>query len=1079
MMFTKSNIYQTLNIKSGEGSAIGLLFVYSFFMGAGFAFFYTASTSLFLQAFKRVDLPIAYIVSGLLVFGIGLPFRYMQRKMKFSNFVRTIVTFLVVTSLIVLLILNFAPKYNIYVYYFIFIWGRVFVLIMTVSFWSVAGKIFDLRQSKRVFSLINTGEVLSFLISFFSVPILLKITGVTTYTLLYISLTSLFFAFLLIFYITSVFKDKFVTATSKKVSEQKEQSAEKLISPKYYKIIYILAFMPIISMIFTDYIFFAQSQDIFKGNGAALSSFLAIVFGVNSLFEFIIKTFLSGRLITSYGIKLGLISLPLVMSICIFLASLSGSFEVTVGMFFAFITLAKLLLRSVRTSFYDPTFQILYQPIPSEDRAAFQSKIEAGPKSLGNVFAGVIVFGLTFLPFIHLVHFSYVYLVLSFVWIYYSIQMYKEYRISVKKIISYTTDETIHNSELDVFNNFKLEFKSAKREKIPLLLLLLEKFDAAKIDTLVLELLKETKVNTPDEIHLISNLLQVICERKIVGAAMYLDEKIKLVTDKDLKQELIDSKSLLTEYLTYDIDAIANMVKSNVKDERLLATNLIGQSRRYGAYKLTKMLLLETDIDIKRLALLSAGKIKNSELWASILENLTNPVLSNVAAGTVIAIGEQILNELDIFLEKYSDQHEIRNKILLIIIKIGGDRAIKLLRNKMQVPDKDLRFRILTGLSVLGYKATKSEEIYINEALDEEVSMYVWIAAAMSDIGRSDSTKEIEQSLQNELSISNQRLFVLLSLIYDKTTIQIAEDKLLHGTSDSKGFAIEILDMTLSQNHKKLIINVLEGLSARELVDKYKNTFPQWKLSKTDRCKDIVLKDFARVSSWTKALALEQMANTGKDGVFDFLKAMLTSPDLFLSRVSYYLLYTLDKTVLQQELQDLPQYIQNRLYSFELKLKNPVIKELAVPTVIVRILENHNLFSKLPVSEMIRIAMEGEILVMEEGQEFVFEPDESGMKPMFFVLEGTVLARFNGKSIPIGESLLSELNLNDLGHGAALVCGSKLKTLVFKESLIYDLSFSHPEIVLLLTSQFSKSGSEIFVNERVSTDIYVPQTSDV
>jgi len=342
-----------------------------------------------------------------------------------------------------------------------------------------------------------------------------------------------------------------------------------------------------------------------------------------------------------------------------------------------------------------------------------------------------------------------------------------------------------------------------------------------------------------------------------------------------------------------------------------------------------------------------------------------------------------------------------------------------------------------------------------------------------------DSTKEIEQSLQNELSISNQRLFVLLSLIYDKTTIQIAEDKLLHGTSDSKGFAIEILDMTLSQNHKKLIINVLEGLSARELVDKYKNTFPQWKLSTTDRCKDIVLKDFARVSSWTKALALEQMANTGKDGVFVFLKAMLTSPDLFLSRVSYYLLYTLDKTVLEQELQDLPQCIQNRLCSFELKLKNPVIKELAVPTVIVRILENHNLFSKLPVSEMIRIAMEGEILVMEEGQEFVFEPDESGMKPMFFVLEGMVLARFNGKSIPIGESLLSELNLNDLGHGAALVCGSKLKTLVFKESLIYDLSFSHPEIVLLLTSQFSKSGSEIFVNERVSTDIYVPQTSDV
>ena len=64
-------LLRLLNVRANEWNLVRWLFFFEFFQGAGMAFFFTASSALFLDAYGVEELPKVYIYSSFLLWIAG------------------------------------------------------------------------------------------------------------------------------------------------------------------------------------------------------------------------------------------------------------------------------------------------------------------------------------------------------------------------------------------------------------------------------------------------------------------------------------------------------------------------------------------------------------------------------------------------------------------------------------------------------------------------------------------------------------------------------------------------------------------------------------------------------------------------------------------------------------------------------------------------------------------------------------------------------------------------------------------------------------------------------------------------
>lgn len=432
----KEALYTIVDLKQGEGRTVGLFIGYSFFMGVAVAIFYTATMSLFLIAFDRTMLPKAYIAGGVAVYALGLLTNYIQKRIRFTRLVKILIYFLMVSVASLLLFYEFSDIK--WVIFFLFVWNRVFVFVNGITFWTTASKIFNLQQAKRLFGLISAGEVISSIISYFSVPLLLGV--LETESLLYIVAVAVGACIVLMTIIVKRFsheleniEEQSDVATDAKPTEA--DSWKDFLKNPYYALVFLLAMLPVVGLFFVDFMFAVESKRIYPDK-EQLASFLGVFFGFCAIIEILIKTVLYGKLINKYGIALGITLLPITLIFSVTLAVSYGVFYGTTAFFFTFIVLSRFFMSSVRKSINEPSFQILMQPIPKIERTVLQSKIEGGPKALGNIIPGAILLALSSVSFIGTIHIAGFFLLILVGWLLVSMKVQGQYRTVLSSLLT-------------------------------------------------------------------------------------------------------------------------------------------------------------------------------------------------------------------------------------------------------------------------------------------------------------------------------------------------------------------------------------------------------------------------------------------------------------------------------------------------------------------------------------------------------------------------------------------------------------------------------------------------------------------
>lgn len=880
-----------LNLRPEEGKPVLYLMVFSFFVGLSMSFYFAASNAIFLRHFEPKMISVSYMASGIIVWFAWFVLSRLDRWLKLSW--QLIVKFLFVFASVLIISVGVWKYDSPWIVFIMYTWVRILTYITLITFWGLAGKLFNIRQGKRLFSLLGTGEVISIIIGYFSIPLLL--TFLKAADLLFLASITLLVCFVLVLIILNVFRKELSGAgvqAAISVRKSNEYSYWTLIRKPYFRLISLMALLPIFAYLFVDFIFLSQTKLEFAGNTEAIAGFLGIFLGFVAIVELIFKL-VSGRILSRFGLKPSLFVLPLILAFSVLLAAVSGSLYGQVGLFFAFIAMARLLERSVRSAMYEPSFQLLYQPVPAEQRLIFQNQIEGIPKAFGTVLTGALILLFSWLPAANLVHFNWFYLSVLIFWGWIALKMYDSYRSMLKnKLFELKSNESAEKKKpeevmLDALPALSLaEFSQ--------FLAILETSGPDRMEYLI------RTYGPYANSHHCKLLVECMLKREMDPGMIlsFIGEDRQNEFDWAVLQKQAGSRQI-------SFDELSTFSKSENESDRLKAAFLLGASGRYNTFRLLIQLMQDDSPDVRRAAVFACSKIRRIELFPSLIEQLKEDTMREFTARLLHFCGEPIQPDLSRLFEKSHGNLPLQLKVIQISARIQSQSSLRFLKDRINHPSRDIRFAIIKELSRLNYHCTPSEAILVKSLAENTVTDILWIYSTMNDLGSDPALNEVQLALLTELDEQKEFIFLLLSLLYDSNTIHHIREHIESKDNTARIYALEISDMIMSQDVKEYFFPIFEDHSIAEKLNRFAQKFPQSSSGVMERLIEIINREYNRVTLFTKAsalLAFPNLSMSTSPEVIRSLKATLSHPDPVLSQLAAWALYRIDSIVFAEYL---------------------------------------------------------------------------------------------------------------------------------------------------------------------------------
>ncbi len=869
-------IRRALNIEPSEGKPIGLLLAHSFFVGMFVAFYFSHANGNFINRFSLSALPYAYILSGLAGFVMSAVFSRLQSKIAYSRLITLVLLFILVlmvlfrlswfaigegeTSFKIFIVFGPTLTYAELVAFVVFIWIAPVLGLIALQYWGMALRLFDLRQSKRLFGIIGSGDVISSIIGFFSVPLFVRLLGGTA-DLLWLAAIALGVSMIFQFMLIAHFNEQLATRSGKKKKVKGDLST--ILANPYFKIIFIVTILSVIAQHFVDFTYVGMVRKTFDQR-AQLTSFIGVFFGVIKLVELIAKTMVVGRVLNRYGLSVGLLALAFLIGLFTFLAAISsvlaslsaGLASVAASFFFLFIAMNKLFDLSGRKAIEEPSFKVLYQPLDAETKMMVQTQAEGKAKQIGKMGAGVLLLILTSFKFFDEQIAIFILCGLVVIWFLMAKKLYTAYRHTVQEALKEDQDEP-----LQLTPQFSFEWITERFANRETSMQMLQ-------HTLMVG--KQLRYSLPDPklIELITHPHQQI---RFIAKDLLVDFPsdvvIQAIQHQAHKESYPELQVFWKEYLQHlhslqqlSLDQITALTKSIRVEERLQAALWLQKYSHPNEVRLLRELIADRENRVARRALRVVVRVQNQMLYYFLTELLDNAELSPDAMEALRNLPKMLSeNTLEILFREHETQPVVLTKIVQLCEQLQTPDALHFLATKIEFPNRTLQYSIVQALAQGNFMLSGTHRKRITNKLHEEAQHAAWLLTCIHETAKDSNILPLTNALKTDLQHLRNMVYQLLSILYDAQAILRIRTQLEKGTKEGVALALEMMDILLEEDTKNIVQPLLEASSYEEQYKKMVAIFPQPTLSIKPRLKNILLQDFSKISPFVKALAIQAL----------------------------------------------------------------------------------------------------------------------------------------------------------------------------------------------------------------------------
>ncbi|PID73319.1 MAG: hypothetical protein CSB33_04485 [Desulfobacterales bacterium] len=931
MSSLKQTVSLAFKIRPGEGWPTSLLLLHSFFTGIALVFLETSAYALFFARFPIETLPWVYIASAVLTTAIGLCYGYMEERFSFQRLLILTTGFLLGMVFLFFLAGLFTEDivWHRALSFSLVVWHSVTLSLTGLVFWSLAGRLLNVRQGKRLFGLIGAGEILAGVIGGLMVSWLVKKAGANG--LLLFSASGLMFCLIVLVITTRKLSRRLSVVAGEEEDTGSGGDIRDLFTDRYFQLIVGTAILSVFAYFILDYVFYDRAEFRHPGEeelAAFLGRFIAIIGMVNLAGNM----FLHSRLMERYGLALGLLAVPVIVLAGSAAAAAAG-FSGGMAALFWLVVISKGMDEFLRGSLEEPSFRILYQPFPPGQRMKAQTLLETMVEPGANALIGILLLLMGHFadpgPAGILVIGS---LILA-VWTVSAWRLKKEYPRALTRALS---KRRLGGAVLALGDSASLEvllkgLKSPIAGEVINCLNMLEELHEEDFRDELVRLLEH------EDPQVRRHVLDKIGRLNIAGAAGAIQSRLERETDKTVIGCALRNLCVVAEADAFEfvytfledpdmdleikqgamagllasggIDGVLSagsklniLLESTRAEERKLAAQVLGEVGISSFYRPLLKLLKDDDLSVRSAAITASGKLRNPRLLPALIRNFEVVELNNVVVSGITAFGPDILPELEIAFDREDQTRTIRIKLVRIISRIGGNQAIAILKRKIDFSEEEIRSQVLSALVNCRYQADMRDIDRIQERIRNEAADAAWSLAVLVDVGEQEDVLLLSRSLQSEVNKNRDRIFHLLGMIYQTDSILQARVNLKSDSRDRQANAVEVLDNLLPQEMKTIVFPLVDEMPASQRLSRLVTLFPQKRLSRHERLKEILARSQQWTSAWTKTCALFIVGRIATKEFYDAIISCLSDPDPVVRETAVWALGRLNPDDLIQRL---------------------------------------------------------------------------------------------------------------------------------------------------------------------------------
>ncbi|WP_026898365.1 MFS transporter [Daejeonella oryzae] len=905
----KNRIHSILNIRFSESNQVFDLLLIQFFIGLANSFVNILAFTLFLYTFSIDMLPLAYIIIAVSLLIINLFYEKLEHHFSPLQLLKVIIGISAGVLFVIWLGLFLDnPKIFIFI---LLIWSTLFYMISGYAFWGLVSLIFNIRESKRVFSVVGAGDIPAKLIGYLAAPLFISLFG--TNNLIWLSIISLITGFVVFsrFLKKKNWEKLEEKSLSSKIHDHKPEQKTEIIGFVFKsELIFAISIISLLSYnVFNlvDFTFLAQVKHKYA-DIADLAIFIAVFFAAGRFIALILKLIFTSRVIEKLGIIYCLFITPLALLIFCFLFFIYGKdSELNIYIFGMMALFAEVL----RSTMQEPVFFVLFQPLKEKLR------LKGHLISKGYMLApSLIIVGLSlyFLPqlgfpitILLTVKILLINLVIWALLILYVKKAYlKTLRSSISKGVFSSSDIHIHDQQ--TINILLNKISAGRKMEIIYALKLLENAEYALID----ELLEEQLSNSSNEVKLYA--LERLDTRQTINTtflkSLLKDETIELIKEKmvsilcrydsqylkELSENISEQEdsikkvviiSLLNQrefkYLLTAGNEINSLIYSSESRQRELALSIISELKHLQFTDVIENLINDPDQSVKKNAILIACKLNISNLLPYIISLLDSPSSRYLALQGLQQYEDVLFRDIikldPAYIQKYLSD------LIKVAAKVNGAHSISFLISVLNDP-QIRQDKIIHALWIKQFESNASK---ITNRFKELLTIYLKNAKAKLsnyyEVPEHSEALLIKNSLFNEVKNDLITSLKICFILHQRVEINRLIELLDIEKRDKIFNAMEMLEMVLPKKTAGEINYLLDFILDPAGINKI------FMKSDLNELFNRIITKPQMFNSWTEAIAIYSSWKTNQTSVLKNISDVkIETGDLIISETRSYVL---------------------------------------------------------------------------------------------------------------------------------------------------------------------------------------------